>query len=409
MKGFFSPSDVLPSKPIPSSIPRCGACGLSKVCHSPKFPVFGEGQRKVLFVGEAPGTTDDATGRLLSGETGSFIRERLERIDVDLDRDCWYTNAIICHPGRRTPSDKEIEYCRPNVVRTIQDLRPEVVVLLGGSAIKSVVGWLYSGSIGEMSRWEGWQIPSRQVNAWICPVTNPVFVMDGGTNKKQNEVRSMFFDRHLRAAFDLCGRPWKKVYDWKSKVKVVLDAKEAADELQHFMRWGDPVAFDYETDRLKPDHPDAKIVCCSLAHSVGAVAYPWYGEAIEATKKFLRSDVPKIGFNCKFEDRWSRRLLKTKTNNVVWDGMLAAHLLDNRSDVTSLEFQEFVQLGISGHKSLVGDALKGVRPGGNAPNRIDEVSLKTLLLYCGMDSLVEYKLAMVQARQMGVEWEKGYE
>jgi len=41
--------------------------------------------------------------------------------------------------------------------------------------------------------------------------------------------------------------------------------------------------------------------------------------------------------------------------------------------------------------------------GGNAPNRVREVKLDQLLLYNGLDALLEYEVAISQAAEMGVE------
>ncbi len=412
MSGFFAPSEITAVKQTPTLIPRCGLCGLKNRCRSPKIPLYGRGERKVLIIGEAPGENEDTQNKPFVGKAGRFLRDRLDKIGVDLERDCWVTNSLICRPTsvndrgqtvNRTPTDKEISGCRPNVIREVQTLKPDVILLLGGSAVKSVVGWLWQEDVGTISRWEGWKIPCQKINSWICPTFHPSFVMREEENAYRGSVVSLFFDRHLKEAFEIEGKPWRKVPNWDSKVRIIKDDRAVAEEIMFLMKDEKPIAFDFETDRLKPDHPEAEIVCCSVANSSEAIAFPWYGEAITATKELLQSDVPKIIQNCKFESRWTRRILKTWVNNVVWDTMLTAHTLDNRKEITSLEFQEFVVLGYSNHKSDIKPYLKSAGQGGNSQNRIREAPLDKLLHYNALDSLIEYKLAKAQAKQMGVE------
>ena len=127
------------------------------------------------------------------------------------------------------------------------------------------------------------------------------------------------------------------------------------------------------------------------------------GKVIPAMKWFLRSDCPKIGWNCKFESRWSRKKLGVWPRNFVFDGMLAAHVVDNRSEVTSLKFQAFVQLGQESYNDYILPYLKGDKQGGNEKNRVKEADLPRLLTYCGMDSLLEFKTSKILAKKIGVK------
>lgn len=391
---FFSSSSVTQSAPVPL-VPRCGACGLHTSCKSPKMEVDGDGKRGVLIVGEAPGKHEDARGLPFVGDSGKLLSETLYECGVDLRRDCWITNAIVCRPpGNETPTDKEISYCRPNVVGAIRDLKPRVVILLGGVAVKSVLGWLWKDNPGGVTQWAGFQVPSQRIDAWICPTFHPSFVL-----REERGTAGLWFRRHLREAFSLDSRPWDgSPPDYASRVEIVESPTRAAKIVREMIRRGGPVAFDYETDRLKPDRPEARIVCCSVCwRGKRTIAYPWHGEAVEATRELLRSPLPKRASNLKFEERWSRAKLKTRVRNWEWDTMQAAHVIDNRSGITSIKFQSFVLLGQPTYNETVEPYLSG--PGPNEPNRIREVDLRDLLLYCGMDSLLEF---LVAERQMSL-------
>lgn len=382
--------------------PRCGECGLYRTCSSPKMPVYGRGKRKILIVGEAPGRTEDVSGKPFQGKAGQYLQGVLEENGVDMERDCWVTNALICRPpSNKIASDRMVDWCRPNVTRAIRELKPEVILLLGKRPMESVIKWLWKDTVISVGTWVGWKIPAQKVNAWVCPTWHPSHLLRLGQDGRKNYgVEERLFKEHVREALALGGRPWKAVPDYKKKVGVVFDADEAADAVKKFRLSGAVTAFDFETDRLKPDSGDSEIVCCSVSDGKTSVAFPWFGVAVGEMKKYLTSDAPKIGANVKFEERWCLKHLGLSVKNWVWDTVLAAHCLDNRPGITSVKFQAFVRLGTEDYDSSVKPFLEGA--GGNGRNRIREVGVSKILTYCALDSLLEYKVAKIQARGMGV-------
>ena len=321
---------------------RCGRCGLHKGCQSPRMLATGEGRRRVLIVAEAPGKEEDKQHTQLIGPAGQTLRKCLSKIDVDLDRDCWKTNAVICFPGRN-PTKEEVLACRSNLLKTVRELEPETIVLMGGAAVQSLIGWLWREDAGKVSRWVGWRIPSQRLNAWVCPTFHPSYVMRterAGQGEEQARVISILFRRHLERAFELRGRPWSKPPEFERQVKVLLSGREVAEAVDLLIRRSEVlVAFDFETNMLKPDSSEAEVVSCAMSNGEETIAYPMTGEARETTVAFLRSPVPKVAHNMKFDDRWSRRVLGTPVRNWLWCSMQAAHVLDNRRGICGLKFQ----------------------------------------------------------------------
>jgi uracil-DNA glycosylase family 4 len=401
-QGFFPQSDVVAKAPLPT-VPYCGQCKLYRHCQSPKMPVAGKGRRKILLVGEAPGKFEDEQGRPFVGPSGQLLQEALLRLGVEMVSDCWLTNAAICHPKRDKLPSRAVEFCRPNLIRIVNELKPEVIVLFGARAVEGLLGWLWKEDVGPISRWVGWKIPCQRLNAWVVPTWHPAFVLrsEGDEHKGNSAALRLLFERHLEAALSLKGRPWEEAPDYRREVRVMLEPERAAEEIARFMQACLPVAFDFETDRLKPEHLDARVVCCSVSDGETTIAYPWHGEAVRATGELLASVVPKIGWSCKFEDRWCRRLFGLPVNGWAWDGMLAAHVLDNRRGITGLKFQAFVRLGQESYDDVVKPYLKA--EGGNTRNRIGEVGLTALLRYCGLDSLLEHRIGCMQAEELEVK------
>ncbi len=400
MTGFLRPSTLTASKRQPL-IARCSACQLYKGCQSPKMEVYGSGRRKVLVVGEAPGKEEDEKGRPFIGKAGQRLRKTLQKIAVNLD-DCWTTNALICRPpDNAKPSKEQIGHCRPNIIRDIQELQPEVIILLGNAAIESVIGWLWKPDVGGIGKWCGWDIPCQQLNAWICPTWHPSFVMREEEKDRPDPVVPMFFEQHLRAAFSHDRRPYVTVPDYNKCVRIELNANRAADWIMGMGIVAKPVAIDLENNPLKPDADHAYVRCCAVSNGTHAVAFPWHGKAIRAMEGLIRSDVPKIAANLKHEHRWCQKVFGRQVKNWAWDTMLAAHVLDNRPGTKGLDFLSFAVLGLGTHKAGMGQYLKGT--GGNGKNRIEEIELRQLLEYCAKDALTEWHIAKKQADQLGVK------
>lgn len=393
--GFFSPSHMTSKRPLPL-LPQCGKCGLKDGCKSPKMPVYGSGKKGIFIVGEAPGEKEDLHGIPFVGKTGQRLRSTLRKFGVDLKEDCWSTNALICHPtSNKVPKQMMIDYCRPNIVHSLQTLNPSTIILLGGAAVRSVIGWLWKEEPGAISQWVGWQIPLQRPNAWVCPTYHPSYI-----ERLESEVTDRIFEEHIEKAVDRTTRPWQIVPDYRKEVVHYLNSHDASRAILGFIEGRRAVAFDYETDRLKPDHHDSRIVCCSISDGKTTIAFPWYGDVIPAMKEFLLSPLPKIASNLKFEERWTIRHLGINVRNWSEDTMLAAHVLDNRENINSIKFQAFVNLGQESWDYHIRRFLESEEEGGNSTNRIKDIDLSDLLTYCGLDSLMEYKVAKIQGKQV---------
>ena len=406
MKGFFTKEELGRRRPGFSTA-QCHRCRLWQHCHSPKMPVSGKGHRKILLVAEAPGEMEDDRGIQFCGKSGQLLERKLAQLGIQMRRDCWLTNSIICRPpDNETPTSEQLDWCRPNLIATIEEHCPRVIIAMGAPALESLIRDDWTAEFGGIGRWVGVTIPSRRWNAWICPVYHPAYLIrqepDGG-----GALDSLFL-RHLRRAIDLAGEvPYPAgPPPVELLVEIITDDQRAAKILRQMIRKGGTVAFDYETNMLKPDSEKAAIVSCSVCwEGRRTIAFPFVGEVIPAMIELLRSPLGKIASNMKFEDRWSRAVLRTPVRNWVWDTMLAAHWLDCRTGITSIKFQAFVHLGIGTYDEHIKPYLQG--EGGSGPNRIQDVNLRSLLLYNGLDSLLEYQVATLQRKAYDEPTPKG--
>jgi len=125
---------------------NCKGCDLYR---NATQAVFGGGSRdaKVVLVGEQPGDQEDKTGQPFVGPAGRLLDKALVAAGIDRER-VYITNAVkhfkFEERGKRrihkTPSRTEVVSCRPWLLAEIESIEPDVVVLLGATAAKSLMG-----------------------------------------------------------------------------------------------------------------------------------------------------------------------------------------------------------------------------------------------------------------------------
>lgn len=123
----------------------CERCGLSKTRTQ---VVVGSGlfRKQVMLVGECPGEDEDLLGVPFVGKAGHKLFEVLTQLGLCRD-DFYVTNAVRCRAvvdinGRlqnRNPNWQEISACRRWLMQDITRLQPSYVVLLGNTALRSIL------------------------------------------------------------------------------------------------------------------------------------------------------------------------------------------------------------------------------------------------------------------------------
>lgn len=388
MAGFLSESLITTKKPI-SDLPSCGVCGLYKDCQNPRIPVQGKG--KILIVGHAPSQEEDRQGVYLTGEPGKFLKGELGNIDYLV------TKALICKTVDALPPLEQINACRPNLLKVIEEHKPNVIIPLGNTAIESVIGNDFGKNTERknIDRWIGQQIPSRKYNAWICPNYHPAYVLE-----LNDPAMNLIFSNTLKQAIEIKEKPYTVIPDEQSEIQI-LSEKEAVLKIKEYRKQGGTMAFDYETTGLKPDHKDHEIVSCSICwNNQETIAFMVNEEVRYYLAGILQSGrVRKIASNMKFEDRWTRAKLDVEIKSWWWDTMLASHILRNDPKSSSIKFEAYTRMGIGDYDGHISKYLESDSP--NGFNRIKELDRRDLLIYNGMDSLLEYRVAIMQMQEMG--------
>lgn len=117
-------------------------CTLCRLHATRTRAVPGEGPigGTVMLVGEAPGRDEDATGRPFVGRAGRILDRALEQARLPRDS-LFITNLVRCRPPRnRRPKASEMETCRPYLLGEIDVVRPRLIVTLGATALRGLLG-----------------------------------------------------------------------------------------------------------------------------------------------------------------------------------------------------------------------------------------------------------------------------
>jgi DNA polymerase len=104
--------------------------------------VFGMGNADadLMFVGEAPGATEDQQGKPFVGRAGQLLDTLLGEIGLSR-ASVFIANILMCRPpGNRDPLPEEIEECTPYLMRKIELIEPKVICTLGNFATKTITG-----------------------------------------------------------------------------------------------------------------------------------------------------------------------------------------------------------------------------------------------------------------------------
>lgn len=104
--------------------------------------VFGAGNADadLMFIGEAPGASEDRMGLPFVGQAGKLLDRLLGEIGFERG-DVFILNVLKCRPpGNRDPQPREIETCQPYLWRQVELIEPTVICTLGNFSTKLLRG-----------------------------------------------------------------------------------------------------------------------------------------------------------------------------------------------------------------------------------------------------------------------------
>jgi DNA polymerase len=103
-------------------------------------PGVGDTHAEWLFVGEAPGSEEDARGEPFVGQAGRLLDNMLAALGLGRGDRVYIANVLKCRPpGNRPPEPLEVDACLPYLDRQIALIRPRLIVALGKSAATALL------------------------------------------------------------------------------------------------------------------------------------------------------------------------------------------------------------------------------------------------------------------------------
>ena len=153
---------------------RCGLCeGRTQVVNT-----HGNRHARLMFVGEAPGADEDAQGKPFVGRAGQLLTKMIEAMGMKRE-DVIIGNVNRCRPpGNRQPTLEEAAICRPFLFREIAAIQPEVIVVMGNTALRNLLE-LREG----ISRVRGTFRDFRGIK--VMPTFHPAYLLRDPSKKRE--------------------------------------------------------------------------------------------------------------------------------------------------------------------------------------------------------------------------------
>jgi DNA polymerase len=180
----------------------CRGCDL--YCNATQV-VFGEGPAgaTVMFVGEQPGDQEDLQGKPFVGPSGALLTSVLEEVGIDRRHDVYLTNAVkhfkFEQRGKRrlhsTPNARESAACRPWLEAEVQVVKPQVVVCLGATAAKSLLGAGF-----RVTKQRGEMITDTKWAPFVTATYHPSAILRQPDDESRRRVMKEFHDDLAKVA-----------------------------------------------------------------------------------------------------------------------------------------------------------------------------------------------------------------
>ena len=179
---------------------RIEVCEKCELCGMRQQPVIGEGlaECRVMLVGEAPGATEDETGRPFVGRSGNLLCQLIE--EAGLSREFFFiTNMVKCRPPEnRKPTKDELDACRPFLEEQIRLLSPLLIVTAGNTPTQ----WFLNtrkGVTALRGQYYPWDFEGRKIK--IRPLFHRSYLLRNRSREKGRPLHQTLCDLREIASF----------------------------------------------------------------------------------------------------------------------------------------------------------------------------------------------------------------
>ncbi|MBQ6960685.1 MAG: uracil-DNA glycosylase [Clostridia bacterium] len=159
-----------------ADIAACEKCGLCRRIHH-KVPGQGSGNADLMFIGEGPGADEDMQGLAFVGAAGQLLTKMIAAMGQTREQ-VYICNVVKCRPPQnRVPTPEEAAACLPYLRAQVALVRPKVIVLLGATAARAVLG-----DQVRITRDRGQWVEKKGV--WFMPTYHPAALLRDETKKR---------------------------------------------------------------------------------------------------------------------------------------------------------------------------------------------------------------------------------
>jgi len=318
-----------------------------------EVPFRGSKNATLLVVGESPGAEEVEQGKPFVGRSGKLSDKVLQESGIDLVS-VFYANSCRCLLDKSslttTEMAKALECCRPAVLRTIEVLKPKLILCYGDIALRQIL------NIRGITKIRGRLIKSKEFNCWVIPTFHPSFCL--------RDLRNLtFFKPDIQQAANFLA---EKIDPEGSEDLSSTDFREV-DSIRFILdRTPKIVAIDTETQGLDWINPNSVVISYSISDSpsmgynvqllreivdgetpdftiewprrtgkkiedttIGVIKTTNYNEKIEELKELLRDgNIKKVMMNGNYDVHRLNQLGITEINGYKMDIQLAFHGLD---------------------------------------------------------------------------------
>lgn len=382
----------------------------------------GRGKKQILIISDFPTKIQLGRSTLLTGNEYGLLHSTLSQFGINLIDDCIWTTSIQCTPnyeGKKKSYDigNATKSCYPHINKLIFEYKPKLIITLGDYSARSILKQHWKGNVSpEVLR--GYTIPLKAWNCHWIPTVNKDYQRFGYHPETVD-----FYMRHdistgLQKTTSngvVVNKAILSVSELQKRVKVLQHPVQIKSVLERFIMENKPTAFDYEATGIKLHRDLHKIYSMSLCNNTEeAFSFLITPEVETDVIKFLSSDVQKECANKNYEQCASVLKYQQWVKNINWDTMLCQHVLDAEggsegddarnigSSSKSVKFLSFLLWGITDYSKDVKSYFQPISEeekllGDNTYNKIEQCPVQKLLVYGGMDALLE---------KMNAEWQQ---
>lgn len=348
---------------------HCEECGLHKLCNKPRIRARGNiDNPKLIIIGEAPGKTEDAEGRVFIGRSGNLLSEVLG----DCEDLVYITNTVKCCPyqdpfnyerGVRKPSDLEIEWCKPFLLKELSlfDPKETAIMTLGNSPLTSLIG-KHKGIEKEAGKIQFIKIGDQ---LWkLIPNYHPSYILRGklgtSTDKEFRSIVRQALDHNQEIDEEkdhyIIAEPSVVIREAKLVKEAYLDGAIRYVlydcETTGFLPWKHKIImYSFYANGINKKSVAAPIFITNINHHPDTYPYKVMPITFDISVRDIAKinqaigdmleTVPIVGHNLKFDIHFAvaHNIAKLEKIRVYYDTLLLAHILLGRGMFGALDLK----------------------------------------------------------------------